>query len=64
MDTLTQELKKSERYTKAEIEAFGCDYIKQTSITMYYRKNNILYVFDAKPDKFYRYKLLTIDIED
>ncbi len=64
MDIITQKLIKSESYTKAEIEAFGCEYIKETTITMYYRKENYLYIFNAKPDKNCKYKLLTIDIDN
>jgi len=63
MDNLSMELVKGISYTKNEIESIGCSYIKETTITMYYRKNKTLYVFDAKPDKKLKYKLLTIDIE-
>jgi hypothetical protein len=64
MDTQSQELIKGCCYAKADIQAFGCTYIKETTITMYYRKEKFLYIFDAKPDKKCKYKLLTIDIDE
>jgi hypothetical protein len=63
MDTQSHELIKGSCYTKADIQTFGCTYIKETSITMYYRKENYLYVFDAKPDKNLKHKLLIVDID-
>ena len=48
-------------YTKAEIEATGLTFVKSTSITMFYRKGEMLYVFEAKcKESDSKYKLTTI----
>ena len=48
-------------YTKAEIEGNGLKYVKATSITMFYRKEEMLYVFEAKcKESDSKYKLTTI----
>jgi hypothetical protein len=61
METLKSELIKGNCYSKEEIESFGCKYIKETTITKYYRKEDILYIFDTKCiDSSDKYKLLTI----
>lgn len=61
METLKSGLIKGNCYSKEEIESFGCKYIKKTTITMYYRKEDVLYIFDTKCiDHSDKYKLLTI----
>ena len=48
-------------YTKAEIEAIGLLYVKSTSITMFYRKEDMLYIFEAKcNNSTQKHKLTTI----
>ena len=52
---------KGNYYSKNEIEKFGCSYIKETSQTAFYRKDEMLYVFEAKSiGKLSGYKLITI----
>ena len=64
METLKSGLIKGNCYSKEEIESFGCKYIKETTITMYYRKEDVLYIFDTKCiDHSDKYKLLTIQTD-
>jgi len=60
METLDTKLIKGNCYSKEEIESFGCEYIKQTTITMYYRKDTTLYIFSAKCGNDDKFRLLTI----
>ncbi|MFZ4059542.1 MAG: hypothetical protein ACOYKE_15465, partial [Ferruginibacter sp.] len=61
METLNSELIKGNCYSKEEIESYGCKYIKETTITMFYRKGDTLYIFDTKcTNQEEKHKLLTI----
>ena len=54
---------KGNHYSKDELAVTGFKYLKETTITMYYRKENVLYIFEAKPNKQSQHKFIT-SIED
>ena len=57
------ELKKGELYSKKELIEKGMIYVKETTIAMFYRKDDSVFIFDAKPTKCNKHKFLT-SIED
>jgi hypothetical protein len=61
MENNELDLKKGNFYSKKEIEENGLVYIKETTITMFYRKEDLVFIFDAKPNKCMKHKFLTYD---
>lgn len=53
------DLKKGEMYSKTELNEKGMVFIKETTIAMFYRRDNKVFIFDAKPAKCKRHKFLT-----
>ncbi len=52
------ELVKDSFYSKNDLIKIGLVYIKETTITMFYRKEEVVYIFEAKPNKKQLYKYL------
>lgn len=50
-------------YSQNELTENGLEYIKETTITLFYKKEDRLYIFEAKPNKKGKYKFLT-SLED
>lgn len=54
---------KGNYYAKDELIEMGLQYIKETTITLFYRKGIVLYLFEAKLNKNLQHRYLTY-IED
>ncbi len=63
MDKIDFDFIKGKFYSKEELNKQGYKYIKETTITLFYRKECFLYIFDAKPNKKNLHKFLSF-IED
>lgn len=56
MEDIDIELVIGNSYSKEELNNQGFTYVKETTITLFYRKADILYIFDAKTDKRKKHK--------
>lgn len=56
MEDIDIELTIGKHYSKEELNNQGFTYVKETTITLFYRKADILYIFDAKTDKRKKHK--------
>ncbi len=56
MEDINIELIIENSYSKEELNKKGYTYIKETTITLFYRKADMLYIFDAKPDRNSKHK--------
>ena len=54
-------LEKGKFYSKTELLEIDLVYLKETTITIFYRKSDKVFIFDAKPNKHMKYKFLTYD---